>query len=59
MSYGFIQAFGTIGWQMPYTFPLMGVIAAVIIGVLLALFASILPARSAAKLDIIRALQYE
>lgn len=59
MSYGFIMAFSTIGWQMPYTFPVGGVIAAVVIGVLLALFASILPARSAARLDIIRALQYE
>ncbi len=59
MSYGFIMAFGTIGWQMPYTFPVMGVIAALVLGVLLGLFASILPARSAAKLDIIRALQYE
>ncbi len=59
MSYGFIMAFGTIGWQMPYTFPVMGVIAAVVLGVVLALFASILPARNAAKLDIIRALQYE
>jgi putative ABC transport system permease protein len=59
MSYGFVMAFGTIGWEMPYTFPVGGVIAALIVGVLLALFASILPARSAAKLDIIRALQYE
>ncbi len=59
MSYGFVGAFSTIGWKVSYTFPLMGIIAAVIIGVLLALFAAILPARSAAKLDIIRALQYE
>ncbi len=59
MSYGFVGAFGTVGWKVSYTFPLIGIIAAVIIGVLLALFAAILPARSAAKLDIIRALQYE
>jgi putative ABC transport system permease protein len=59
ISYGFIGAFGAIGWTMPFAFPLMGIIAAVVVGVLLALFASILPARSAAKLDIIRALQYE
>jgi putative ABC transport system permease protein len=59
MSYGFIQAFGTVGWNMPYSFPLAGIIAAIVVGVLVALFASILPARSAARLDIIRALQYE
>lgn len=59
MSYGFISAFGAIGWTMPYVFPVLGIIAAIVVGVLLALFASLLPARSAAKLDIIRALQYE
>ncbi len=59
MSYGFIAAFATAGWNMPYQFPLLGVIAALVAGVTLALFASILPARSAARLDIIRALQYE
>ncbi|MCC6612375.1 MAG: ABC transporter permease [Anaerolineae bacterium] len=59
MSYGFIAAFGTVGWDMPYFFPLAGIIAAVVVGVLLALFAAVLPARNAARLDIIRALQYE
>jgi putative ABC transport system permease protein len=59
MSYGFIAAFASLGWKMPYQFPIMGVIAAIVIGVLMALFASILPARNAAKLDIIRALQFE
>ena len=31
MSYGFIMAFGTIGWKMPYTFPVGGVIAAMVL----------------------------
>src|SRR5579859_4701229 len=59
LSYGFIAAFSTIGWKMPYFFPISGIIAAVIIGVLLALFAAIIPARNAAKLDILRALQFQ
>jgi len=59
ISYGFIGAFGIIGWKVSYTFPLLGIIAAVVIGVMLTLFTAILPARNAAKLDIIRALQYE
>jgi putative ABC transport system permease protein len=59
MSYGFIMAFSGIGWNMPYDFPVGGIVAAVIIGVLLALFAGIIPARNAAKLDILRALQFE
>ena len=59
MSYGFILAFSLIGWKMPYIFPVMGMIAAIVIAIVLALFSSILPARNAAQLDIIRALQYE
>jgi putative ABC transport system permease protein len=59
MSYGFTLAFTMIGWKVPYVFPVMGVIAAIIIAIMLGLFSSILPARNAARLDIIRALQYE
>lgn len=59
MSYGFTLAFSLIGWKVPYVFPVMGVIAAIIIAIMLGLFSSILPARNAARLDIIRALQYE
>jgi putative ABC transport system permease protein len=59
ISYGFIMAFSTIGWNMTYIFPIMGIIAAVVIGILLALFAAILPARHAARLEIINALQYQ
>lgn len=59
MSYGFVAALSAFGWSAPYTFPVIGIVAAVVVGVLLALFAAILPARSAAQLDIVRALQYE
>src|SRR5258708_932423 len=59
LSYGFTVAISSIGWALPYSFPVVGIITALVLGVLLALAASILPARSAAKLNIIRALQYE
>jgi putative ABC transport system permease protein len=59
LSYGVTMAFSLVGWKIAYVFPLMGIAAAVVIAVLLALFSSILPARNAARLDIIRALQYE
>ena len=59
MSYGFVGAFGSLGWQMPYAFPAAGIVAAVVVGLFLALVAGVLPARNAARLDIIRALQYE
>lgn len=59
LSYGVTVAIGGIGWNMPYEFPAIGIVAAVVVGVMVALFSSILPARHAAQLDIIRALQYE
>ncbi len=59
MSYGIISTLSSVAWNMTYSFPLLGIVAAVVLGILLALFSSILPARNAAKLDIIRALQYE
>jgi putative ABC transport system permease protein len=60
MSYGFLFAIaGATGWTLHYAFPVLGIISAVVLAVLLALFASILPARNAARLNIIRALQYE
>ncbi|MHB0875805.1 MAG: ABC transporter permease [Anaerolineae bacterium] len=59
MSYGFIQAFGLLGWTLPYEPPLVAVVVALVVAVVLALLAAILPARNAARLDIIRALQYE
>jgi len=37
------RGFDGVGWQMTYYFPLAGIIAAVILGVLLALFAGFCP----------------
>jgi putative ABC transport system permease protein len=60
MSYGFVYALaGSTGWALPYAFPVLGIASALVLAMLLALFASILPARNAARLEIIRALQYE
>ena len=39
ISYGFVMAFGLIGWQMSYVFPVTGIIAAIVIAILLAIFA--------------------
>jgi putative ABC transport system permease protein len=59
MSYGFLAAFGSLGWKLPLVISVAGIVAAIVVGVLLAIFAALLPARNAAKLDIIRALHYE
>jgi len=59
MSYGFTEVFDLVGMKLLYEVPVVGIIVAVVIAIVLALCASILPARSAARLDIVRALQYE
>jgi putative ABC transport system permease protein len=44
---------------MPYYFPTSGIVVAVIAGFGFALLAAIIPARTAARLDIVAALHYE
>jgi putative ABC transport system permease protein len=46
-------------YVIPYSFPWSGIVVAVISGFSFALLASILPARTAARLDIVEALHYE
>ena len=46
-------------FPMGYSFPVSGIAAAIIISLLLGMLAAILPARQAARLEIIRALRYE
>jgi putative ABC transport system permease protein len=46
-------------FPMGYTFPVSGIVAAVVIGLIFGVLAAIIPARQAARLEIIRALRYE
>lgn len=46
-------------FPMGYSFPVNGVIAALVIGLFFGVLAAIIPARQAARLEIIRALRYE
>jgi putative ABC transport system permease protein len=48
-----------IVFPMGYTFPFSGILAAAVIGLLFGLLASLIPARQAARLQIIQALRYE
>jgi putative ABC transport system permease protein len=58
LGYALVAATNTI-FPMPYTFPTGGVIAAVLIGGVFAVLAALLPARQAARLDVVAALHYE
>lgn len=46
-------------YPITYSFPVGGLLAAIAVGLIGGVLAALIPARSAAKLDIIRALQYE
>ena len=46
-------------FPMGYSFPFLGIVAAVVIALLFGGAAAIIPARKAARMDIIQALRYE
>lgn len=59
LGYALVYALNATMFVMPYFFPWDGVVVAVIAGFTFALLASIIPARTAARLDIVQALHYE
>jgi putative ABC transport system permease protein len=59
LGYALVEAMNAVGFRMPYFFPTGGIVAGVLIGFVFALLAAQLPARNAAKLDIVTALHYE
>jgi putative ABC transport system permease protein len=60
LGYGFTTlTAGAFGNTITYSFPLAGLIAAFAVALLLGVLASWVPARQAARLRIVQALQYE
>jgi putative ABC transport system permease protein len=59
LSYVMIYAFRGAGFPVEFTFPWNGVVYATLVGLLSGALASIVPARQAAKLEIVEALHYE
>jgi putative ABC transport system permease protein len=58
LGYAFVSALESF-FPMGYSFPLNGILAATAFGLLFGALAAVIPARQAARLDIISALQYE
>lgn len=58
LGYALVAAMNAV-FPMPYTFPTGGVITAVVIGIVFAMLAAVLPARQASRLDVVTALHYE
>jgi putative ABC transport system permease protein len=46
-------------FPMGYFFPVSGIIAAIVIGLLFGVLAAVIPARQAARLKVVQALRYE
>jgi putative ABC transport system permease protein len=58
LSYVMVLGMSTL-FPMAYSFPLGGVVAAVAVGLIFGVIAALIPARQAAGMEIVRALQYE
>ncbi len=60
LGYVMTQAMNTVGFiGIPYYFPYAGILGAIALGLLIGVAAAVLPARRAARLDIVAALRYE
>ncbi|MBN1146617.1 MAG: ABC transporter permease [Anaerolineales bacterium] len=59
LGYMMLLALGAGGFPVEYAFPYIGIVAAIATGLIFGVAAAVLPARQAARMDIIRALRYE
>jgi putative ABC transport system permease protein len=59
LGYVLNDALNAGGFPMPFSFPLAGILLAIAAGILLGVAAASLPARQAARMDIVSALRYE
>lgn len=59
LGYMTVEAIRAAGFPMLFAFPLAGVLLAVAAGILTGVLAAVIPARQAARLDIVTALHYE
>ena len=59
LGYALVVAMGAVGWQMPWTFPWAGVVLTLVVGVVFGVLASVVPARSASRLNVVDALHHE
>jgi putative ABC transport system permease protein len=59
LGYALVVAMNSYGWPMPFDFPFAGILATIAIGLIFGVLAAMIPARSAAKLNIVDALHFE
>jgi putative ABC transport system permease protein len=54
-----VQSFAALGFPIDYIFPASSLIATIAAGLIFGVLAAIIPARQAARLNIVEALRYE
>jgi len=59
LGYLSLQAFANLGFPADYMFPWSGIVIALAVGLIFAALSAILPARQAARMDVVEALRYE
>ena len=59
LGYLFVRGSGAGGFEIDFYYPKLPAIAALLSGLFIGIFAGLLPARSAARKDIVEAVQYE
>ncbi len=59
LSYILVQAMNASGFVLTYYFPYAGILGAIAVGLLFGVLAATIPARQAARMDIVAALRYE
>jgi putative ABC transport system permease protein len=59
LGYMGVEAMRAAGYPIEYAFPAAGVLLAIAAGILFGVLAAIIPARQAARLEIVQALRYE
>ncbi|MEJ2736777.1 MAG: FtsX-like permease family protein [Anaerolineae bacterium] len=59
LGYVLVGAINVGGFPVPYSFPLAGILATIAVGLLFGVIGALIPARHAARLDIVAALAYE
>jgi putative ABC transport system permease protein len=59
LGYMAVQAMSEAGFPLEYAFPAAGAVVAIAAGILFGALAAVIPARQAARLEIVQALRYE
>ena len=59
LGYALVVAMNSYGWPMPFDFPFAGILVTIAVGLGFGVLAALIPARSAARLNIVDALHYE